>query len=158
MISLLPSYHETIVIPRSQEEVYELISAASTNKPFLQLDESRLFFNGWVRRNRFRLSLRTQRLTHYSPLMIGKIETTSNGCILFLEYKLFPNIRAIVTLSAILVISVMLFFYYQTRQLAFPLGGLFLLGAVFFIIRSNFMLQLRPLRDAMYVLLSGPPK
>lgn len=86
--------------------------------------------------------------------MIGRLEASSTGCILLLEYKLFPNIRMIVTLSGLLVIFLALFFYYQTRQWAFPVGGVFILGAIYLIIRSNFRLHLKPLRETVYKLLS----
>lgn len=157
MISLLPAHHETLVLPHQAEVMCKVIAAATSNKPFRQPDESTLSFNGWVKENRFRLSLRGQRANHYLPLVIGQIEATSSGSILFMDYKLFPTTRLLLTGWTVLLILGSLMASYQLKNIFYFLGGgcgIFLLHAIAW---SNFRLQLKPTREVFHRLLSAFP-
>jgi hypothetical protein len=154
VISLLPSYHETLVLPKPAVEVCQLLAGATSNRPFLQPDETTLYFNGWVNEKRFRISLRVRRANHYLPLVKGKIESSSSGCILFIDYGLFPTIRLLLTLWTILLILGSLVVYYQTKNFFFLLAGLGIIAVIHGIVWSNFKLQLLPTRDAFLRLLT----
>ena len=154
MTSLLPAHHETIVLAHPAKSIYEIIATATSNKPFLQSEESKLFFNGWVQENRFRLSLRGQRANHYLPLVIGHIESTSSGSILFIDYKLFPTTRLLLTLWTVLLTLGSIMASYQLKNMLYLGGGtagIFLLYAIAW---SNFLLQLKPTREAFHRLLT----
>ncbi len=154
MISLVPTYHETIVLSKPAREVYLLISGATSNKPFLQDDEKNLYFNGWAKEDRFRISLRLRRVNHYLPLVIGQIVSTSSGSILFIDYQLFPATRMLLTLWTILLILGSLMGYYQSQNILLPAGGLGIITLIHVIVRSNFQLQLATTQDTLRRLVS----
>ena len=153
MISLLPAHHETLVLPKPSEEVYQILSAATSHRLFVQPDEEKLFFNGWVKETRFRLSLRQRRANYYLPLVVGDIESTSSGSLIFLDYKLFPMTRLLLTLWTILLVLGSLTAWYQTKNILFLPGGLALILIIHVIVRSNFHLQLKPTQETLHQLL-----
>ncbi len=155
MISLLPGHHETIVLPRKAADFRELLASATSNKPFIQTDEKQLLFNGWVRQEKFRISLRITRPNHYVPLVIGRIESSSSGSILMIDYKLFPTTRILMTLWTILLILGGLFVSLQSQNIAFLLAAAGIISLIQFIVWSNFRLQLKPTRQKLHTLLSA---
>ncbi len=55
-----------------------------------EADADKYLFNGRVGAEDFRLFLKIEKPDSFLPLISGKIEPTSSGCILFLNYSLFP--------------------------------------------------------------------
>lgn len=150
MISLLPTYRETLVLPRKAKDIEERLSASTSNKPFPQPDEAELLFSGWVKPDRFRIALRLRRPNHFIPLVIGTIDSTSSGCLVSLSYHLFPLTRVLLygwTGFLLLggAISLALF-----RNYPIVLGWAAVLALLHLITRSNFKLQLRLTRDALH--------
>lgn len=143
-----------MVLPKPAAEVYQILSGSTSHKIFLQPDEKKLFFNGWVHEDRFRISLRQRRANHYIPLVIGQIEPTSSGCLLFLDYKLFPTTRLLLTLWTILLILGSFVFWYQTKNNWLLPGGFTFIAAMHAIVWSNFKLQLKPTQETLHKLLS----
>ena len=154
MISLLPAYHETMVLPKPAAEVYQILNSSTSHKTFIQPDEKKLFFNGWVREDRFRISLRQRRANHYTPLVIGQIESTTSGSLLFLDYKLFPTTRLLLTLWSILLVLGSVVVWFQTKNNWFLPGGLTIIASMHAIVWSNFKLQLKPTQEAIHHLLT----
>lgn len=150
MISLLPSFRETLVLRWNARDTYERLAASTSNKPFLQGDEQELLFSGWVLPERMRISLRSRRPTHYAPLVIGRLEGTSSGCLLLLKYTLFPTTRVLVQLWSVFIVLSAAIASYQLQNPYYLSGGALLLAAIYFIVWSNFQLQLRPLREAIH--------
>lgn len=143
-----------MVLPKPAAEVYQILAASTSHKVFVQPDERNLFFNGWVKEDRFRLSLRQRRANHYLPLVIGQIESTSSGCLLFLDYKLFPTTRLLLTLWTILLILGSVSVWFQTKNIWFLPGGFTFIATMHAIVWSNFKLQLKPTQEALYRLLT----
>jgi hypothetical protein len=154
VITLLPAFHETIVLPRKAEEVFHLLEDATSNKPFIQSDEQKLFFNGWVREDKFRVSLRVHRANNYLPLVVGQLEPTSSGSILLVDYKLFPTTRLLLVLWTIILILGSIFISFQTKNILYLLGGACIIILIHAIVWSNFNLQLKPTREALHSVLS----
>jgi hypothetical protein len=154
VISLLPAHHETLVLPKPSVEVYHILESATSHKTFIQTEEQKLFFNGWVRETRFRLSLRQRRFNNYLPLVIGQIESTSTGCIVFIDYKLFPATRLFVTLWTILIVLGATVTWFQTSNLWFLPGGGLVLTIIHLIVWANFRLQLKPTLTTIHDLLT----
>jgi hypothetical protein len=153
VISLLPSDHETIVLPQTADSVFTKIYWATSDRPFLQPDEQKLMFNGWVKESRFRISLRVQRANNYLPLVAGTIEPTSSGCILFVDYRLFPTTRLMLVLWTILLTLGSLVFSYQTKNVIYLAAGVAAIGFIHAVVWSNFKLQLDITRKTLYKLL-----
>lgn len=153
MITLLPSHHETIVLPQTAEAVFNKMHGATSNKPFMQPDERSLKFNGWVKEERFRISLRVHRANNYLPLVAGEIESTSGGSILFVDYRLFPTTRMMLLLWTLLLILGSLISSYQTKNVLYLAGGAAAIVLIHAIVWSNFKLQLDITRKALHDLL-----
>ncbi len=149
MISLLPSYRETLVSSRSTKDVLQRLSVSTSAKTFLQPDEPELLFTGWVLDDRFRISLRTRRANHYLPLVIGQAETTSTGSILLLRYTLFPTIQLLLKLWTVLIALGAAILTYQHKGIyAFWMASGFLF-LVYFIVWSNFRMHLATTKETI---------
>ena len=93
-MNLWPIYTETVVLSYDRNTLLlkldEAIRHASegprTDNP--KEDKERLF-NGVLDENGFKISKRIKHAENFLPLISGQIESTSNGCILFLTYKCF---------------------------------------------------------------------
>lgn len=150
MITLLPSYRETLVLPRSAKDTGERLSASTSSKAFPQPDEAELLFSGWVKPDRFRIALRMRRPNHFIPLVIGTIDSTSSGCLILLSYQLFPLTRFLIYAWTCFLllgsgIGIVIFNNYPGA-----LGMLAVVALIHFIARSNFNVQLRLTRDAVH--------
>lgn len=150
MITILPAYHETIVLPYPAEDTYQKLTTATSNKLFRQADEKNLSFNGWVQENRFRISIRVQRVNHFIPLVIGQIEPTHGGSIVFVDYRLFPTTRLLLILWTILLTLGSAAGYYQFKHITYFVGGLGIILLIHLIAWSNFKLQLEVTRNALH--------
>jgi len=150
VISLLPTENETIVLPWSGSDVYRRMQVSTSQKTFLQPNEAELLFNGWVLPYRFRVSLRYRRPGYFQPLVTGKIEVSTTGCILFLRYRLFPMTRTLMQLWSVLIVLGTAVTGYSYRSSMPLLAGLVLFAAMHLIARSNFKLHLGPTREAIH--------
>lgn len=119
----------------------------------MQPDERSLKFNGWVKEERFRISLRVHRANNYLPLVAGEIESTSGGSILFVDYRLFPTTRMMLLLWTLLLILGSLISSYQTKNVLYLAGGAAAIVLIHAIVWSNFKLQLDITRKALHDLL-----
>lgn len=149
MIRVLPSFHETLVLPRKGPDTVSRLSVSTSNKPFLQPDEAHLVFTGWVTPDRFRISLRSRRHNHFLPLVVGAIDGTTTGCLVSLTYRLFPLTRyLLVGWTCLLLVGAAVTAYpLENYPAAVSLTGLLVLMHV--IAWSNFAIQLRLTREAI---------
>lgn len=154
MITLLPTYRETLVLPKLAEDVYQRLAVSTTSHAFLQPHEPVLLFNGWVREDRFRISIRARRINHFMPLAIGQIEPTSMGCILRIVYVLFPGTRLLLSLWTILIVLGTAIGWFQYKTLYVPLVTTSALMIIYYVSWSNFKIHLKPFREALNRLLS----
>jgi hypothetical protein len=150
VISLLPSFEETLVLPRSREDTYKRLFVSTSQKPFRQPDEHELLFSGWVLPDRMRISLRSMRPAHFQPLVEGTLEASSSGCIMLLRYALFPSTRLLIQFWSLLIVLGSVITSYTIRSYTVSLVGLGLLIMIYLIAWSNFQLHLRTTRDAIH--------
>jgi hypothetical protein len=146
----LPSFRETLILPRTARDIHQRLSVSTSSKPFVQPDESELLFNGWVMEDRLRISLRLRRTNYYIPLVIGQIEESSTGCILLLQYRFFPTTLLLLQLWTILVVLGAAMGFYQTHHMHFLPGAAAILATIYFIAWSNFKIHLRATREAIH--------
>ena len=146
----LPTFRETLILPRTARDIYQRLSVSTSVKPFVQPDESELLFNGWVKEDRLRISLRLRRANYYIPLVIGQIEESSTGCILLIQYKLFPSTRLLLQLWTIFILLGGAMGFYQTHNVYVLFGAVAILGTIYFITWSNFKIHLNTTREAIH--------
>jgi len=129
----LPIRYETMVIPYPASEAYEKLAACvlPPEDPKLENFDSttsvQQLFNGIVKPTSFRISKIVKQPDNFLPLIIGKIEPTSNGSILFLKYQLFFSSLFFISFWSVitLLITIILIFVYHSylyALLAFGFG------------------------------------
>lgn len=151
MISLLPVYRETLVLPIDAERVFNRLEQTTSN----QFDrEKTIYFNGWVREDRFRISIRQRRPSNYIPIVTGDIESTSKGSIVFLRYQLLPAVRLFLTIWSLLILLGSVFVGFQYANILYLLSGVGMLAVIHLIVWSNFKLQLKSTRETILEVLS----
>ena len=88
-----PTEQETLVLSLSAQDVVQRLRAAT--QPSAAQDrwpspDARAFsFNGQVQPRSFRLSRKIARPNNFLPFITGEIEPTSQGCLVFVRYRLF---------------------------------------------------------------------
>lgn len=138
MINYLPQYSEILVSAMTCEEVIARLDGATKDVDYLshpryEEDEEHLF-NGKVHKTTFRLSLVVRRADSFLPLIKGKIEPTRAGCIIFLDYSLFPGAAFFITFWSVVTLVMGLFFLFAASQPWFAVASLLVgLGNVLFV-------------------------
>ncbi|MGE0590405.1 MAG: hypothetical protein AB7O48_17625 [Cyclobacteriaceae bacterium] len=149
-ITILPHFQETVISTQPSEYVISKIDAATSSKLLLQnQNDPTYFFIGWVREGRFRISLKINRPNNYLPLVIGNIEPTSNGCIVFLSYRLFPTTKMFLVFWDLFVLIVSIIAGYQYQTFLYGVLGVLLVAFIQWVAWSNFNLQLKRTRELL---------
>jgi hypothetical protein len=89
-----PYHSEVLVSALSTMEVERRLEKVTQDVNFLDYEQrirKGFKFNGRVDEGSFRLSLAIDKPDSFLPLILGNIEETPKGCILFLRYRLFPS-------------------------------------------------------------------
>ncbi len=128
---LLPYQQETYVLPYAAEEVLNRMRLYTRpiekGFEYSRTDESRFLFNGIVSGNGFRISRRITRPENFLPLLVGKQEATSVGCLLFVSYRLFFSTTLFLVFWSVVCLLLTLFFliYHEAwlyASIAFGVG------------------------------------
>ncbi len=137
----LPFGRETLVSPLSKEELLDRLAAVTRGTRAEGLPEPRPLFYGQVEEHGFRISRVIEKGDNFLPLLLGKVEDTPRGSILFLRYQLFSITRFFLWFWTGILLGFSLFFFLGSQQ--FLQGGvcLSLMGlnyalAVFFFHRQ----------------------
>lgn len=149
-VTILPHFQETVISTQPSEYVISKIDAATSSKLLLQTQHDPTYlFTGWVREGRFRISLKINRPNNYLPLVIGNVEPTSNGCIIFLSYRLFPTTKMFLIFWNLFVLIVGITAGYRYQTLLYGVLGILLVVFIQWIAWSNFNLQLKKTRELL---------
>ena len=152
MINLLPAHDETLVLPLSSEEVCNRFSRVTRND-FASTQDSSILFSGWIKEDRFRISFKINRPNNYVALINGKIEPTSSGCLVFLDYKLFPTTKLFLTFWLLFTCLFSVTIGFQYANFWYTLSGLAIAVCIYWITWSNFKIQLKITRNALLKIL-----
>lgn len=106
-------------------------------------------FTGWFGKDRFRISMKISRPNNYVPLVIGQIENTSSGSLLFINYTLFPSTKMFFIFWNLFILLAGLIAGYQYSNLAYPAIAFALISLIHWIAWSNFKIQLRFTRQLL---------
>lgn len=150
---LLPLYEETLVLPFQLEETRRKIRLATRplekDVEYPETVEEQFLFNGWVKENRFRISRKVRHPENFLPIIIGEVEGTSAGSILFIRYRLFFSSALFLVFWSVLSLLFCLFFLLIREQYLYgALAGA--LGSLNYVVATkNFHLQIRSSRQAL---------
>ncbi|MHA7129498.1 hypothetical protein [Algoriphagus namhaensis] len=115
----LPFHTETLVSTFSCEEVRSSLTKVTAKVNYLdRREESKkgILFNGLVSDSQFRISKVIDKGDTFLPLLVGEIEATPRGCIIFLKYKLFPGALFFLGFWTLLLIGFSAFFIWVTKD------------------------------------------
>lgn len=154
-MTLLPNHYETFVLTQPSLEAIQKIHKVTTTKVLLQNQEGVQYrFSGWVQENRFRISLKISKPNNYIPLVVGKIETTSSGCIVFVSYKLFPVTRMFLIFWSLFIALAGILASYQYQSFLYAVSSMLILGIIHWVTWSNFKIQLKLTRQTLLEVLT----
>ncbi|AWW33173.1 hypothetical protein DN752_13050 [Echinicola strongylocentroti] len=133
----LPHHSEVLVSSMTCEDVIARLESVTKDVDYLsgtlvgQQEEQ--LFNGKINEDSFRLSKVVKRADSFLPLIKGKIEPTRAGCIIFLDYQLFPGASFFMVFWSIVTLVMGMFFLFGQEEpmfaaVSFAVG----LGNVFF--------------------------
>lgn len=144
-INTKPFSSETIVTDLSADEIeYKLWCAVKPD--YMQLHkklERRFLFSGIVQKYFFKMVKRNVLTEKFSPLVLGKVEETSKGSIVFLRYFMSPNATFLMLYFFISTSVIGLFFIdYESTLVAFAIPTvMFVLSYVFAMIIFSYQLS-----------------
>ncbi|MCR9014262.1 hypothetical protein [Aquiflexum gelatinilyticum] len=114
-----PNHSEVLVSALSKKEVEQRLEKVTLDVNFLDYEErlqKGFQFNGKVEKESFRLSLVVNKPDSFLPLILGKIEATPKGCILFLQYRLFPSSAFFLGFWTVVTLTLAVFFGFVTQK------------------------------------------
>ena len=117
----LPFGRETLVSALSKEELLDRLAAVTRGTRAEGLPELRPLFYGQVEEHGFRISRVIEKGDNFLPLLLGKVEDTPRGSILFLRYQLFSITRFFLWFWTGILLGFSLFFFLGSQQ--FLQGG-----------------------------------
>lgn len=148
----LPHHRETLVVALTADEVLlRLRAAVSFVLPRDPLDEP---FWGWIKDNRFRISLKVKRPTPYMPVILGSVEATRNGSILFVRYQLLPTTRLFLIFWTLLIVLGAAVVAFQYQRGSYAAMGALLLVFIHAVVWGNFQLQRKIAREQLHALIT----
>ena len=152
----LPFGRETLVSALSKEEVLDRLAAVTRGTRTEGLPEIRPLFNGLVEADGFRLSRVIEKGDNFLPLLLGKVEDTPRGSILFLRYQLFSITRFFLWFWTGILSGFSLFFFLGSQQ--FLQGGvcLSLMGLNYALAVFFFHRQLLPSKKLFQEVINFP--
>ncbi len=117
-MALLPNYSETLILPIEASHVEASLRSVTLEEDleYSAVEKANLTFNGKVKGNGFQISLLLNYPDNYLPQVIGRLEPTSVGCILFLRYQLFFSSRAFLFFWTVITFLIAIFFYFFHEQ------------------------------------------
>jgi hypothetical protein len=115
-LNLLPNDSETLVSALSKEEVLKHLNRVTREVNYLdQRTQVRgdILFNGLVGQKGFRISKVVDRGDTFLPLILGKVEATPRGSIIFINYRLFPGALFFLAFWSIILLAFTAFYSFQ---------------------------------------------
>ena len=147
MTAILPEKNITLVLPfpshRVERALTEKTLRADVTVPQSSASESAYWFRGDVEQREFVLSLTTKSFHSYTPIINGRIESTSNGCIVFMRYQLFKSTRFFMLIWSALTLFLTLLFSFGIPKMNLALLCILLLVSNYIIAVVSFQKQVK---------------
>jgi len=112
-LNLLPYDSETLVSALSKEEVLSHLNRVTREVNYLDPRtqvKGEVVFNGIVGQKGFRISKVVNRADTFLPLILGKVEATPRGSIIFINYRLFPGALFFLAFWTIILVAFTAFY------------------------------------------------
>ena len=153
MIAFLPEVSETLVVAhRSNVVLQRLVEVTSTRA--MEIGTPSKILAGWVKEDRFQLIIRQRRPNSFMPMVEGRVDRTSTGCIIFLQYKLMAITRMYLLLWTVIAFISGMFLTVYYQQVLLGLGCVGIIVLIYAIAWANFRIHRRPLREIIHKVLA----
>lgn len=123
--------------------------------PAIDKKPGEYFFNGWIKNGRFRISKIIKIPQNFLPLISGRIEATSLGCILFVHYRLFDSTILFLSLWIGICLFIAIVFGFVLHKTAYSILALLFAFFNYFVAVKNFSLQLKRSKADFDIMLRG---
>ena len=153
-MQFFPFLSETYVSAFSKDEIKEKLypfiksndtpDISPTERIYFQSKTNKEFlFEGWISDSQFRICQYTGFPEQFVPMIYGKIEATSKGCILFLDYRLLKA-TLFFWIMGIFIFGIIgiIFLFIERNMSSFFLMMLFFLGT-YSVLMLNFIQKVK---------------
>ncbi len=149
---LYPQETETHVIPHDFELVSSRLEAVIGRQ--VTISEVPRLIDGWLKDDKFQLTLRTRRQQLFVPLVNGRIESSSKGSLVFIDYALFPATKMLLTFWSVVLPLLAIVFYAGYGKAGTSSALLLFTVAIHIIAVLNFRFHVRIAKQMLRDLLS----
>ena len=151
-MTLLPEESETMVVSHSWDEVLLRINQIISPQ-VIEPGSQPSLLTGWLKDDRFQLIVRQRRINSFVPVAGGTIAPTSNGCVIFLRYRLMPFTRLYLLLWSVIALISGGFLAVYSSNILVGLGTLAIIGVIHAVAWANFRIHMKPLHDIIFKVL-----
>ena len=131
---IFPAITETLVLPLNAVEIEDRIREGIENKKF----------NGAIGNGSFSLSACLVRPPQFSPMVRGRIESSSRGSLIFIRYELMPATKTLLIFMTVVAVLVTVQLLVVSVRLS---AYVFLPLALLIVFRSVALVNIRLHRD-----------
>ncbi|MGK7394991.1 MAG: hypothetical protein ACNS62_10475 [Candidatus Cyclobacteriaceae bacterium M3_2C_046] len=116
-MTFFPYKKETLVLPHEAGQLENLLvryvkpARQMSSPPLGSGKSSEAIFNGCIAEGKFRISMIIKVPQNFLPLITGRIEATSRGCLVFLHYQLFYSTLLFIMMWSIICLMMALLFF-----------------------------------------------
>jgi hypothetical protein len=127
-VQLFPYRQETLVSPLSQQALLSRLaqvtreqaaSPQAKGEALPQREGQQVLFNGAIGAADFRLSQVLRKGDTFLPLLLGRVEATPRGCLLFIRYRLFPSAVFFLLFWTVVLLSFSMFYFFVAQHYAY---------------------------------------
>ncbi len=118
-MNFLPFQNETLVSILPKNEVLDNLQKVTKEVNYLDRPNempNEIIFNGMIGRRGFRISKVISRGDTFLPLLLGKVEETARGSIIFVSYRLFPGAVFFLGFWSIILVAFTVFFFFFVKN------------------------------------------
>lgn len=154
----LPLKNEIIVLSLDAEEVEEVLwlhtypveaGAIMPDKP-----EIDFLFNGWVKHQKFKLSRKVRSPENFLPIMKGRIEETSLGSLVFVQYSLFFSSNFFLIFWSVVTLLLAVFFVAFYNMVLYSIIAFGVGVSNYVIAVANFNIQVKKSSQLLHAILN----
>jgi hypothetical protein len=152
VIKFLPEASETLVVAHDWNVVIDRLNVARMQVDVLGGPTAILA--GWILNDRFQLMVSQRRPNSFMPVVDGKIDPTSNGCLIFLRYRLIPSTRIFLVAWTFIALVSGVILSVHHNSILFGLGSILVMAIIHGIAWGNFLIHRKTLHDIILTVLT----
>lgn len=149
-MNFLPSASDTIVLGISAEKaIMQLKKNTRSEDDERSSFDGYIYFNGEVRKSSFSISLKITKPNSFIPIILGRLEPTSTGSLLFLNYTLFKSTKAYIIFWSLFTLITSVVSFFVSDGPWYAVGALGFLISIQWIAWANFNIQVKNSRSKL---------